>query len=147
MLIASIEKNGSNSSTLYSEINGFFIGLKESKKHLESAKKIHDDVLAKYGPYSFLHRCDIHPFATDTENSINKQSQVDSVNYILERDTVYSLSLEEQMYRKALGRQRWTEPSVTMNLTMSNSYLGRQTELLCKGRQLRVKINRKQHKI
>ena len=127
-----------NRSALYGEINGFVIGLEESRRKLESAKSIHDDVLAKYGPYGPSHRCHTHPLAINRGDNITHKTKRDSINYILGRDKVYSLSVEEQIYRKVLGRQNWTRPTVSMNQTTFSSYVAMQTDLLCQGHQIRV---------
>ena len=127
-------------SALYSEINGFVIGLEVSRRKLESAKNIHDGVLAEQGPYGPSHRCHLHPLAINRGNNITRKNKLDSINYILGRDMVYSLSVEEQIYRKFLGRQNWTRPNVAMNLTTSSGYVAMQTDLLCQGHQLRVNI-------
>ena len=121
---------------------GLLLNIELSRDKLEAAKKLHDTVLAKQGPYGTFHRCNDRPFEKDMLRTIFYETDPDKIKFILDRDTLYSFSSAEQKNRKALGRQKWINPiyRAKSQIRNFNISLAKQSDLLCSGKQIRVSV-------
>ena len=118
------------------------ISLEEATSLLRKTKRMHDSSMIQKGQHGKFYHCNSYPFDTKMRAKFDSKWKHQNNDFVLDRDTLFSLKPNDSKQRRELGRKKWAEvkkydqEESTRLFTATNI----QMDILCNGTQMRVRL-------